>query len=355
MTLEKRGASSVGQSEGALLRRKLPPDKPEAHQSLPIRKSTVDSRPDIGTGYGFRSWTYLRMWITPDPAKPAFEVDICGDTGCSRSLVDRKWLSDCYPQLQVRKRATPLPVRGIGKAVHLSYDYVILQGTHAGAAAFAFFEREVGIVEELAANMLVGMDILGPEKTDILLSENKAVIHSCGVTIPIETRNRQKYDVRVRAGQDLRLKPRETATLHVTHAPVDQNQDYIFEPSSATVNRNRFGAFALLATGGLEHAIVTNDSPYYITLRKGQFVGHLVSIDPECETAQITAEFAEQAAAFAYHGPDHAKIRQRRHRNRPIQFSTTQAYGLTANFRHISLSFQISSRNFQMSSETRVS
>ncbi|KAK3366467.1 hypothetical protein B0H63DRAFT_536520 [Podospora didyma] len=73
----------------------------------------------------------------------------------------RQWLDTHYPNHQVRYRAPPLTVRGIGQGVHESRDYTILdlnfRGTRLGGSeAIASFTREVTIVDDLRANMLLG-------------------------------------------------------------------------------------------------------------------------------------------------------------------------------------------------------
>lgn len=58
-----------------------------------------DARDDVehGTGFAFRSWTYLRLWISPDPENPEQKQDICADTGCSITMADKIWLAKFYP------------------------------------------------------------------------------------------------------------------------------------------------------------------------------------------------------------------------------------------------------------------
>lgn len=144
----------------------VPRQKPQPQPR--IVTSSVDSRPDIGTGLGFRSWTYPKFRISPDPNVNVTE-NICGDTGCSRSLVGRKYLASHYPSVQVCRRLASLSLEGIGSAIHQSSDYVILpfyllstlpSTNGSTTSAFARFQREVAIVENLDANLLLGMNTL---------------------------------------------------------------------------------------------------------------------------------------------------------------------------------------------------
>jgi hypothetical protein len=62
---------------------------------LPVTviRSNVDSTPDRGSGFGFKTWSYLKMNIVPDINIPNQQHDICADTGCTATLVDRQWLA----------------------------------------------------------------------------------------------------------------------------------------------------------------------------------------------------------------------------------------------------------------------
>ncbi len=52
--------------------------------------------------------------------------EICVDTGCTMSLVDRSFLRRNAPDAEIQSLPCPLKVRGIGDNVHSSSDYVLL-------------------------------------------------------------------------------------------------------------------------------------------------------------------------------------------------------------------------------------
>lgn len=245
-----------------------------------IIKSKVDSRVDTGTGYGFRSWTYLKYFVTPDP-DTGVQEDACGDTGCSKSLADRHWIAKHYPQLQIRHRAQPLTVRGIGDDFHQTSDYVVMplyfKGTADGRSAYAFFEREVSLVSGLQANMLIGMDILGAEQFDILNSKGITVIGSCGVTVNMDSghRGRQQRSV-VRASEHAVVPPRAYHKLAVEHNIRNDGQDLLFDPAPW----NKFAAFALLADANMSDIVIRNDTEKPMVIPRGANVGHIESLDP---------------------------------------------------------------------------
>lgn len=93
------------------------PPEAKTHQ-VPVIQSQVPTQRDAGLGQAFRSWTYLRFWLCPNPHRPQDQCDVCADTGCSISLVDGTWLAKIYPETELRTRAKPVEVRGIGSAKH---------------------------------------------------------------------------------------------------------------------------------------------------------------------------------------------------------------------------------------------
>jgi hypothetical protein len=95
--------------------------------------------------------------------------EICGDTGCSATLLDRQWFTTFYPPSVTRHHASPLTVRGIGQDTHNTLDYAIININFRGASpsgvdAIASFAREVTIVDDLCVHMLLGMDCMTLEK-----------------------------------------------------------------------------------------------------------------------------------------------------------------------------------------------
>ncbi len=72
----------------------FPPDQTRTEHTrktnLPIVRSSVDSRPDIRTGFTYKSKTYLKMYIMTSPDE--HEEDVCGDTGCTRTIGDKSWI-----------------------------------------------------------------------------------------------------------------------------------------------------------------------------------------------------------------------------------------------------------------------
>jgi hypothetical protein len=83
--------------------------------AIPVVESAVDSKSDIGTGFGFRNWHFVTVMFKFSVKGATHKV--CMDTGCSVTLIDRKWLLTNRPDILLRIMSKPLLIRGIGGKV----------------------------------------------------------------------------------------------------------------------------------------------------------------------------------------------------------------------------------------------
>src|SRR5438046_7541304 len=87
--------------------------------------------------------------------------------------------------------ATPLRVCGLGAVTHTTMVYILLPMYFPGTChsdkkkVLAMFTQEVHLVDNLQAKMLISVDILGPKKIDLLLSQGVAHIGSCDIDTEI--------------------------------------------------------------------------------------------------------------------------------------------------------------------------
>ena len=129
-------------------------------------------------GYGFRGWRYAT--VQARLSQDGQVNSMCLDTGCTASLIDRGFLKEHAPNMEIKKMASPMKVQGLGSSSHSAEDYVDLDiyfPTNHGKTVV--IHREIHIVDDLKANILIGTDILVLERIDVLLSQRKAIIGSC--------------------------------------------------------------------------------------------------------------------------------------------------------------------------------
>lgn len=137
-------------------------------------------------GCGFRNWHYMTVFFqfnTNPSVMESFTKPACLDTGCTMSLVDRDFLRKHLPDTVIQKTASKITVRGIGSRTHECQNYVrlslYLPGSLNGKVVVAHLERDVHLVDNLRANLLIGMDIIGPERISMDIPSRKAIIGGC--------------------------------------------------------------------------------------------------------------------------------------------------------------------------------
>lgn len=248
--------------------------------SQPIINSTVDSTLDVGTGYGFRGWHYVTMAVSLTADREANSG--CLDTGADITLVDRKFFQkQTIDKVPVRKMATPIIVRDIGSNRHSTDEYAILsmyfEGSKEGKPVQAHIRREVHLVDELKANILIRTDVLGPEEVVLDLGKKKAFIGSCKVTIPIQ--------VKAWSGKSVQrpvhiLKTTIVPPLSTLAVPIHQlvtmpvGQDFLFEPDDINIS-----LYAHMVDTNTAAVIVQNDTSQAIRISRNFRLGHVNEIE----------------------------------------------------------------------------
>lgn len=91
-----------------------------------------------------------------------------------------------------------MEVRGLGSSRHETSEYVT-QNLYfpgiddKGQAVLACVRRELHIVDDLRAKMLIGNDIIGPEGIVIDVANKKAYIGSCKTEIKVTARPQGEF------------------------------------------------------------------------------------------------------------------------------------------------------------------
>ena len=138
-------------------------------------------------GYAFRSFHYVTAMIQLFLSGMLF--DLCFDTGCTMSLIDRKFLRDNHPAAEIKKMPTPMTVKGIGSKKHEASEYARIKmylPSKNGSGTVALIEREFHVVDDLTAKALIGIDILKPEGIILDLQNDVMKIGSCrNLEVPI--------------------------------------------------------------------------------------------------------------------------------------------------------------------------
>ena len=255
----------------------LATDTPKAAKPVVI-PSSAEVQKDIGTGCGFRNWHYMTAMV--QLGLEATPQAICLDTGCSSSLIEKSFLTSQAPETTIRQRAAPVSVRGIGSNQLDSREYAILPmyfagETKDGSTVLAKIEREVHIVENLKAKLLVGMDILGPELVDIYVSKKEVYLGAHGVTVPIEIRPRGTPIRRIVHARSTMVVPPHTELLIPVHYVGDlPDRDFLFEP-----NETQLSLYAHLVDQGTTAVLAKNDNDHAVVIARNLRLGTMSEID----------------------------------------------------------------------------
>lgn len=94
--------------------------------------------------------------------------------------------------------STLLTVREIGASKHKSGEFAALSLYFPGKnnteqLVYTFLTCKTHLVKDLKANLLIGNDIISLEGFVIDVKRKSALIGSCGVTVPIDARQRGQF------------------------------------------------------------------------------------------------------------------------------------------------------------------
>ena len=154
---------------------------PKPSATAPVAfNSTIEIIPsttpitDLSTGFGFRSYHFLTLLIALSVA--AIAVSVYLDIDYLVTLINRAFLLKQIPGIYIRTIALPISVRGISTNYYSTNEYVLLEiyllGTRNGKNIRAKITREAYLVNSLKVKMLLGTNIIGPKKIDIIASKN---------------------------------------------------------------------------------------------------------------------------------------------------------------------------------------
>ena len=216
----------------------------KAPQSLPkttqekhtIIKSTATH--DSAPAFSFRSWHYavVQAGLTPENMTAEF----CVDTGCNMSLIDRDFLKRLLPNCRITQYEQPIPVRGIGERIHHCSEYatfdLYISGSIHGQPAVTQISRGARIVEGLQANMLIGMDIIGPEGMSMVTPKWELHVSSCNNLIaPISITPRAARIQRVVcAKEETKIPPSSAAAIPIKlrgKGTLPKGRNFLFDPA----------------------------------------------------------------------------------------------------------------------------
>ena len=246
---------------------------------------TSSSEPISGTGYAFRNYHYAVASLSWSAGGQKHEF--CADPGCTMSVMDRTFMPS---QTEVKRIPTKIPIRGIGSDLHYSDEYAVvtfyLEGTLSGSSdvTFARITREVHLVDDLKAGMLMGADILTPEHMAMDFSKQTLVVGSCkSLIVPISTRARSAPVKRViKAKARLTVPARSTTSIQVAYSGVlPSDRDMLFEPACQLPLGVAGGIYAHIVDAQFSQVQVTNDTDFEVVVPRKARLGTVEELESD--------------------------------------------------------------------------
>ncbi|KGQ08839.1 Transposon Ty3-I Gag-Pol polyprotein [Beauveria bassiana D1-5] len=284
----------------------MPPSVSLSSQEVSLRPDrplliiTAADQTDLKPPSGM-NWTYLRFWVCPDPLTPGIVHDVCADTGAAATLADERWLAQNYPDLVILRKPEPIRLKGIGDRHHIATKYVRfplhIPGTQMDdTPAIAHKMIDVTLVDDLKANMLLGMDTLGPLGADILIGQRRAIIQACdAMTVPMTTWVQNKPSgTRVKARKHTMIAPGQTCLVPVRHKAV-HGVRYIFEPRA----QRDTTIFAAMLEADTHHILMRNEGRTTVRIPRSTKLGHLYPVHPEARIHAVDKQNVDMAMELA--------------------------------------------------------
>ena len=265
----------------------------ETNSSPRLVQSNVDHTERVA-GAGFRNWHHVTAKV--QCSREGVPQEVCLDTGCPVTLGDRRFLKTHMPHTEVKTMDSPSTVKGIGEARHSIAEYVriplLLPGkSDIGEPVLAEIIVDVHLVDDLRANMLIGMDTMGPEGIDIITTKRHAYVTSCNTRIPLEIK-RQGARVRraVKAKNDVLVRPGEQIAIPVNYHAQLPERDLLFEPDESELT-----LYAHIVDSSVDSILARNESSTPVSVTKKTRLGYITEI-PYDNCYLATPEVAELAA-----------------------------------------------------------
>ena len=149
-------------------------------------------------------------------------TDMCVDTECEASLIDRKFLMQKILDYRthVRLSSKSLKIRSIDDAIVTTTDYISLIFRISEVAtndknAIAIFTRRIYIVKELKTKVLMDNDILEPKQISIDVDKQIVTIESCkNIKVQLNVTNADPQIKRVaRASETIKISVKSATTI----------------------------------------------------------------------------------------------------------------------------------------------
>lgn len=129
---------------------------------------------------------------------------------------------------------SPVTVSGLGLAKYESTKYANINiylpaKTSNNKTALILISVEVHLINNLKANLLLGVDILGTYGITLDYSNQQMLVNNCKDTVvqlKLTPKNNAKLFRTVRANLTTHIPPKSTITIPISYRPLPTNRDF---------------------------------------------------------------------------------------------------------------------------------
>lgn len=165
----------------------------------------------------------------------------------------------------------------------------MFESTQKEQPVLAKFWREVHLVDNLKANLLIGIDIIGSELVVVNMGRKRVIVGSCNIEVPIEIKfcshSAPGITRPVHAQKTTVVPPHSALPVCIHHLhQIPANRDYLFE--SENVN---FGVYAHMVNSETSTVEVQNESYNSLHIPWNFRLGNIVKLEyPNAFTVKFT-------------------------------------------------------------------
>lgn len=231
-------------------------------RDAPQPKPKVEADSPLGNN------TYLRVESCTHPDHGE-RLDICLDTGASRSVIGRHFLDKLRHTIEHRKGK----VSGVGSRMRLkewaTFD-IYLPGIEDDQPTLVKFQHSAWVVDSLAPNLLLGTDFLDPYEAIIDYGRQKATLQTSGFEIPFTVFARGVPCVRkVKTTRAITLLRNQEVEVPVEYKPLPKGRSFMFNSEHAAVHH------AVITAKTAKVVSVKNTTQGMVTIPKRTPVGKI--------------------------------------------------------------------------------
>ena len=258
-------------------------------QCLPVKNHTADqpiivkSATPASSNFveGLADFHYAKtLWYTSPNGSSHV---VCIDSGFGNSAVDDELQCRLYPDAVRLPLPKPRVVEGLGGAECTATHVVIMRIFMNGAdGRFAELVRPFHIFKDLSVPLLIGNDIMKPEKFDLLYLSNRLRIGACdGISVQISVHAGHLFTrIPVRYAATVNILSGSSMIVGVKFArALKLNQDYQFTPIQTRSTISGAGAPHLVLRHNQKELLYTNFANRPLMIFKGTVLGHIRSLE----------------------------------------------------------------------------